>query len=166
MTQKRKISVRKILNTVVTIALICCCITALSSASKIESTKKLSKIEIDISNGDDYRFLDDKKVLDIINNGHDEDVTLSPVNKLDTRDMEHAIATNPWVKDAQVYIDNEHVLHLFITQRTPVTRIFETTGNSYYLDKTLSVMPLSDDYIYYTTIVTNVPPLKDDSVRP
>ncbi len=163
MTQKRKISVSKILNTVFTIALICCCIIALSSASKIEKTKTLSNIEIDISNGDKYRFLDDKKVMDMINKEHGEEVTRLPIGNLDTRAMEQAISTNPWVKDAEVYIDNAHVLHLFITQRTPVTRIFETNGNSYYLDKTLSTMPLSDNYIYYTTVVTNVPPIKDDS---
>ncbi len=161
MTEKRKISTRKILNTIFTIALICCCIIALSSASKIEKTKTLSKIEIDISNGDKYRFLDDKKVMEMINDSGD--VTHVPIGKLDARKMEQTIATSPWVKDAQVYIDNAQVMHLFITQRTPLTRIFESNGNSYYLDKTLSIMPLSDNYIYYTTVVTNVPQLKDDS---
>jgi cell division protein FtsQ len=36
-------------------------------------------------------------------------------------------------------------------------------GNSYYMDTALSAMPLSSRYVHYTPVVTNVPPLRDDS---
>src|SRR5690606_3954334 len=71
---------------------------------------------------------------------------------------------NPWVEEAQVYVDNKQKLHALVTQRVPVVRIFEKTGNSYYIDKNREPMPLSKQYNYYTTVVTNVPELKNDSI--
>jgi cell division protein FtsQ len=78
--------------------------------------------------------------------------------------MEKIVATNPWVADAQVYVDNDKVVHVNLTQRVPVARIFDQAGNSYYLDNADKAMPLSERYIHYTTVVTNVPVLKDDSL--
>jgi cell division protein FtsQ len=77
--------------------------------------------------------------------------------------MDAAIAKNPWVANAQVYIDNNRLLHVNVVQRVPVARIFEENGRSYYIDGTMSIMPVSDQYTYYTTIVTGVPRLSNDS---
>jgi cell division protein FtsQ len=68
------------------------------------------------------------------------------------------------VANAQVYTDNARTLHVQITQRVPVARIFDQAGNSYYLDNTLKSMPLSDRYVHYTTVVTNVPVFTSDSM--
>jgi cell division protein FtsQ len=78
--------------------------------------------------------------------------------------LESVLDANPWVADAQVYVDAQQKLHVWITQRVPVARLFEQNGNSYYLDQTLKAMPLSSKYSHYTTVVTNVPVLKDDSL--
>ncbi len=78
--------------------------------------------------------------------------------------MEQVILADPWVANAQVFIDNDHILNIYVTQRIPVARIFQQNNVSYYMDTTLSIMPLSKNYIYYTTIVTNVPVIGNDSI--
>ena len=52
---------------------------------------------------------------------------------------------------------------MYVTQRIPVVRIFQRNTASYYMDTTLSIMPLSGSNIYYTSVVTNVPEIKNDS---
>lgn len=163
MTQKRKISVRKVLQFLVTIIVTAGCIVAISSASKLEDGKFINNIDIQIRNERKCRFIDKGEVLDILVNSRHADIKHIPVSKLDLHSMEQIVSTNPWVANAEIYVDNVHDLHVNLTQRVPVARVFEEDGNSYYLDTALKAMPLSDRYIYYTTVVTNVPVVKDDS---
>jgi len=164
MEKKRKISIRKILQVLLTLLVTGGCIVALLSASRIEDAKRLSGVEVHITNGANFHFLDDKQVMDMVVNNRHLDIERIPLGKLDIRTMESIVTSNPWVSDAEAFIDNSHKLHLYVTQRVPVVRVFEKDGGSYYLDAALRQMPLSENYVHYTTVVTNVPDLKDDSM--
>ncbi len=163
MAEKRKISVRKILQVLLTFVVTACCIVAMVSAARIENSETLTSIAVHIRNDKKYHFIEQKEILDKVINDRHIDITHTPLGRLDIHTMEQLILSDPWVSEAQVYIDNEHVLHISVTQRIPVARIFQQNGISYYLDTTLSAMPLSDNFKYYTTVVTNVPDLKNDS---
>ena len=87
------------------------------------------------------------------------------LDSLDIKSVEQAVYRNPWVADAQVYVDNQRAMHINLVQRVPVARVFLESGESYYLDASLKLLPLSELFTYYTVIVTNVPVTKDDSVN-
>ncbi len=163
MATKRKISIRKILQVFLTVVVSAGCIIAIVSASKIEDHKMLAGIAVHIKNDKKYHFIEEKEIMDLAINNRSVDVMNTPVANLDIKTMEQVISADPWVANAQVYIDNDHVLHMYVTQRVPVVRIFGQDSRSYYMDGTLSIMPLSENYVYYTTVVTNVPELRDDS---
>lgn len=163
MIQKRKISVRKVLQFLLTIIVTAGCVVAVSSASKIEAGKFVNNIDIRIKNEKKCRFIDKDEVMNILVNNRHVDIKHIPVSQLDLHSMEQIVAANPWVADAEVYVDNLHNLHVDLTQRVPVARVFEENGSSYYIDTALKTMPLSGRYIYYTTVVTGVPVTKDDS---
>lgn len=162
MQTRRKISARKILQLVVTVIVTTGCVIAMSSASKVQQQKKIKDINITIKN-DRYSFIDEQEVKNILLANRHINLMETSMRKVDVHKMENIIASNPWVSEAQVYIDNKQVLHVNVTQRVPVARLFEQNGNSYYLDHTLKSMPLSPKYTHYTTVVTNVPELKNDS---
>lgn len=162
MSTKRKISVRRIMQAVVTLVVVTGSVLAILSASQIQDKAKLAGIDIRIKN-EQFGFIDKEEVKNQLLNNRHIDIAKTSMKKLDIRQMEDIMNANPWIANAQLYIDNKHVLHVNITQRVPVARLFERNGNSYYLDHTLRSMPLSDKYIHYTTVVTNVPELKDDS---
>jgi len=162
--EKRKISVRKILQLLLTIVGAMGCVLAMVSASTMEGEKPLSKLPlVSISNDRKYHSLEQKKIMDLAIYKRNIDIEHTPVSKLDVRGIERAIETDPWVQNAQVYIDIERVMHIEVTRRVPVARLFRADGVSYYIDSTLHTMPLSDDYTYYTNVVTNVPDLGNDS---
>jgi len=164
MAKKRKISIRKILQLFVTLVVTVCCIVAMISASKIEDSKKIKSIAVHISNDKKYHFIEQQEILDIAINKPQVDMEHTPVSRLDIRGMEQVIMADPWVANAQVYVDNENVLQMYVTQRIPVARVFDRSLRTYYLDTTLSIMPISSNYIYYTTVVTNMPDISNDSM--
>lgn len=164
MSEKRKISVRRILQLFVTMVVTVCCVIAMVSASKMEDNKKVRKIEVHIKNDKKYHFIEQQEILDIAIKHQQTDRELTPVAKLDIHGMEELIKSDPWVASAQVYIDNDQVLQMYVTQRIPVARVFDRSGRTYYLDTTLSIMPISSNYIYYTTMITNMPDMNNDSI--
>ncbi len=163
MSEKRKISIRKIMQTLVTVLVTGACIAAMTSAARKQDAKRIKDFSINIKN-EQFGFVDKADVKIKLLNDKDIDVKKISLGRLDIGKMEKIVATNPWVADAQVYVDNDKVVHVNLTQRVPVARIFDQAGNSYYLDNADKAMPLSERYIHYTTVVTNVPVLKDDSL--
>lgn len=163
MAQKRKISIRKVIQVFFTLVITVCCIVAMVSASKIEDSKLLTGIVVHIKNDKKYHFIEQKEVLERTMPGKKSEVMQTPVGKLDLSKMEENVKADPWVADAQVFIDNSKILHIYVTQRIPIVRIFEQSGHSYFMDTTLHAMPLSGSYKYYTNVVTNVPELNNDS---
>jgi len=163
MTAKRKISVRKVLQVLVTLIVTTGCVLAILSASKIQNNKNIAGIQIHIKNENACRFIDKQEVQDMLLSARHIDVLHTPASKLDLHRMEQIAQSSPWIADAQVYVDNGRNLQVYVTQRIPVLRVFEQTGNSYYLDTALKAVPLSDRYTHYAPVVTNVPELKDDS---
>jgi len=163
MAEQRKISVRRILQVLLTMVVSIGCLIAIVSASRIEDSKKLTGVAVHIKNDKKYHFIEEKEIMDLAVNNRGIDVMNTPVSQLDIRGMEQVITSDPWVAGVQVFIDNDKVLHMYVTQRVPIARIFQQDSKSYYMDGTLSLMPLSEKYVYYTTVVTNVPEINDDS---
>jgi len=164
MAVKRKISVRKVLQALVTLIVSGGCLFAVMGASKKQDHAKLNSIKLHVRNGKQYLFLDKKALWKQLFelNGITADTT--PVDRIDIGAIEREALENPWVSEAQAYIDNNKDLHLHVTQRVPLARVFFENGQSFYLDPSLKLLPLSDMFTYYTTIVTNVPVYNNDSL--
>ena len=164
MAKESKISIRKILQVLLTFVVAISCIVAMISAARIEDNKLISSVKINIFSDKKYHSIEEKQIMDEALNNRNIDVLHTPVGKLDMQTMEHVLKTDPWIADAQIFVDNNLVLHISVTQRIPVARFFDKTGNSYYIDTTMSTMPLSSKFVCYTPVVTNVPVFGNDSL--
>ncbi len=163
MAAQYKISPRKVVQVLLTLVVATCCLVAIISASKLERKQLLTNIEVHIKSNKMYHFVEEQEILDEAIYKRNVDAMHTPLGQLDLKSMEQVLKNNPWVADAQLYIDNNRVLRILITQRIPVARLFDRAGNSYYMDKTMNTMPLADNFKYYTSVITNVPVLKQDS---
>lgn len=164
MGKKRKISIRKVLRAFVTFVAATGSVLAVLSASKIQQTKTLRNITLHVRN-DSYKFLDRQALWDKVVIQQELKKGKTKLSGLDIRKVERAALSNQWVAEAQAYVDNNRDMHIYVTQRVPVARIFFDNGQSFYLDASLRLLPLSDLFTYYTTIVTNVPVLSNDSLN-
>jgi cell division protein FtsQ len=102
-------------------------------------------------------FVDDKaiiKILELAGKGKIKGQKKSAFNLLE---IEWLLKNNVWIKDADLYFDNHNVLHVSVTEREPVARVFTLTGKSFYVDDAGTMMPLSDKMSARVPVFTGFP---------
>lgn len=104
-----------------------------------------NNIEIKIDESGKVYFVDKTDVLDLLKVSG-ESLIGKPVGEIDINKLEKIINRNPSVENAHVYKKVNGDIVVEIKQRTPLIRIFNMLGESYYIDKTGYFMPLSDKY--------------------
>ncbi len=78
---------------------------------------------------------------------------------LEVERMERVLEEDPFVKNADAYIDQNNQLHVRIEQREPVLRILDNNGGNYYLDAAGKKMPPSKNFAARVLVATgNVAP--------
>jgi cell division protein FtsQ len=80
-----------------------------------------------------------------------------PLNELDLRAMEQRLEKEPWVGDAEIYIDRNRVMHVQIREREPVARIFTTEGLSFFIDSSTGMIPINPSHTPRVTVFTGLP---------
>jgi cell division protein FtsQ len=78
---------------------------------------------------------------------------------LEVERMERVLEEDPFVKDADTYIDQNNQLHVSIEQREPILRILDSHGSNYYLDGEGKKMPPSKNFAARVLVATgNIAP--------
>jgi cell division protein FtsQ len=102
-------------------------------------------------------FVDKQDILQAINEYIDGSPVGKPVSMLNLRSLENDLQKNIWVKKAQLFFDNDTKLQVIITEREPVARVFTTTGTTFYIDSSITILPLSDKFSARLPVFTGFP---------
>ncbi|MBS1654563.1 MAG: hypothetical protein JSU05_06950 [Bacteroidetes bacterium] len=117
----------------------------LLAAAITKRNKELCKgYSISIGGVKNNLFVDEKDITKLLMAGTNGKVKGEPMVSFNLMALENLLEDNVWVKDAQLYFDNQDILHVSITEREPVARIFTESGKTFYIDSSLHQMPLSD----------------------
>ena len=103
-------------------------------------------MSIDISGVNHNFFVDQNDVrhsIFLIVHGDPVGEKISAVN---LRQIEQELRKNVWIKAAELFFDNNNLLQVKIDEREPVARVFTTTGNTFYIDGNISMLPLSEKF--------------------
>lgn len=130
-------------------------IVLMGAAMQHKNRKKCADIRIEITGIEDHMFIDEKDVLELIESKGK--VTGTAIASLNLRAMETSLETNPWVRNAEMYIDNQQVLQVQIEERQPIARVFTLQGGSFYLDSSGMRLPLSDKLSARVAMFTGYP---------
>ncbi len=139
-------------------------IVLLGAAMQKKNQKQCTDIKIEISGVERHMFIDEKDVQEILNASGK--VTGSAISSLNLRSMETVVEKNPWVKNAEMFLDNNQVLQVKIEERQPVARVFTLDGNSFYVDSAALRLPLSEKLSARVPIFTGFPSAKEKLARP
>lgn len=71
--------------------------------------------------------------------------------------LESAIKKNAWVKNAELYFENNGILHVDIEQKEPIARLFTVNGLSYYLNNLGERLPVKQNATSRVLVITNFP---------
>lgn len=139
-------------------------IVLMGAAMQKKSRKKCSDIRIEIAGVEDHLFIDEKDIFELI---HEKGKIIgTPVASLNLRAMEALLEKNSWVRKAEMYIDNQQVLQVWIEEREPVARVFTIQGGSFYLDSSGMRLPLSENLSARVPMFTGFPSDKVKLAKP
>lgn len=132
-------------------------LTLLIAAMGKKNKEFCSDYAISINTKHKILFVDENDVLKLLTGATKGNIKGQPMSAFNLRRLEELLKDNVWIKDAKLYFDNKDVLHVSVTEREPVARIFTTTGNSFYIDNEMKRMPLSDKRSVQVPVFSNFP---------
>lgn len=130
-----------------------------------KSSKKCNAIQIELTgNSNGFLFMDEKEVLKFINDkGVKVGMSISDINLIQ---LEKQLNEIQWVEHTNIYFDNLQQLQVIIEQRLPVARVFTVAGNSFYIDKTATRLPLRQLSVIRLPIFTGFPSEQEKLSKP
>ncbi|AFL96787.1 cell division protein FtsQ/DivIB [Ornithobacterium rhinotracheale] len=119
-------------------------VSLLSFSDHLYKTRELQKIDDKIDYSDGIYFINGKVVENTLKSTH-PDYPKMQAQRISVKAMEDRLNANPYVKSAQVYLENNGVLHTEIEQEIPVARV-KTGNKEYYITKDATQIPLCKDF--------------------
>ena len=125
-------------------------------------------IEVEINGGNKSFFLNKKDITAMLGSEGIQDLHNKKAASFDLLKMEGMLRRNCWVKDAQLYFDNNQMLKIRIQERQPIARVFTSGGSSYLIDSAGIQMALAEKNAFRLPVFTGYPSekfgLRRDSV--
>ncbi|MEO8960716.1 MAG: FtsQ-type POTRA domain-containing protein, partial [Ginsengibacter sp.] len=146
MLRNNKYTFRKFLVIAVWILLGSGTVVLLIAAITKKGNEKITGLEVHISGVQNNYFIDEKDVIDILEKVYGKKLKQASMIALDLSAMEKRLEKDQWVKKAEIFFDNNNVLQVKIAEREPVARLFTSSGASFYIDSSLTRLPLSDKF--------------------
>jgi cell division protein FtsQ len=160
MSEQKRYSIKKILLAILWLTVSAGTTVLLVAAIKKTDLKKCKDIEIKISgiekvNGP--KFVDEEDILNAIKNVCKTNPVGKAIGSFDLRKIETELEKSKWVKNAELFFDNNDILKVNLREREPVARVFTATGTSFYIDTALTMLPLSDKFSAMLPVFTGFP---------
>ncbi len=97
-----------------------------------------------LTDGNDLITIDELK--EILLSRYQMDFVGVEVERVDLQDVERVLRGEAFIVDAHAYLDAHEVLHVDVSQRTPILRVMDKKGHNYYLDCEGVRLPLSQHF--------------------
>jgi cell division protein FtsQ len=117
----------------------------LSFVNRAEKRNPGKSVNVTITNQDENLFISETDILKFLEDRNDKLIGEHYEN-IDIHGIEQALNTHPAIAKADVSIDIDGKVDIKITQRKPLVRIINAEGESYYIDNSARLMPLSENY--------------------
>jgi cell division protein FtsQ len=129
----------------------------LVAAVRKNDQKKCKGININITGVSNHYFIDQGDVKKIISTYAGDKLMGQPIENFDLGKMEKALKKEIWIRDAEMFFDNNDVLQAAIEEREPVARVFTSGGATFYIDSSLMMLPLSEKFSARLPVFTGFP---------
>ncbi|HTQ28093.1 MAG TPA: hypothetical protein VMI35_08195 [Puia sp.] len=129
----------------------------LVAAINKKNNRTCSGSRVEINGGNRRHFLDQQDVMNLLTANGKEKLAGRTIISCDLRGMEELLKKNIWVRDAQLFFDNNEMLRVKVTEREPVARVFSVNGESFYVDSSGTQLPLSESVCVKVPVFTGYP---------
>ncbi len=119
--------------------------------SSRQNTRICERINVAITDSLYNRFVSQDDIMDMLLETH-FDLLGYPMGAINTRELEHMLRSEPFIKRAEIYKTVNGALNTDIEQRRPILRVINRQGESYYIDNEGVMLPLSDKFTSRTLV--------------
>lgn len=140
-------------------------LTLLIAANQKQQQHVCKKFVVTIKGSGEKYAIDKWDVVKLLNVGMNGKITNTPVEAFDLSELEALLKTNRWISEADIYFDSQDVMHVLVTEKEPIARVFTTAGTSFYMDSSGVQMPLLDKVSIRLPVFTNYPAVKTASAK-
>jgi len=157
MSITKRYNIKRILLSTLWVSIGVSVIVLLVAAIRKDESKPCKSVVINIEGVSNNWFVDKSDIRNAINRIAGEKPEGKPTGSFSLLRTEQELEKNIWVKDAELYFDNNQVLQVNVHEREPLARVFTNSGNSFYIDDELSMLPLSEKYSARLPVFSNFP---------
>jgi cell division protein FtsQ len=152
-TKMKKINFRKIIVSVLWIIGLSGLLASLAFATGKEKNVVAENLYVSVNNTEVNTFIDEEDVKDFFKDRNDS-ILHTSLKNIDVNSLEKALNSHPAVENSDIAVDVNGDVTIDVTQRTPLVRVMNMDGESYYIDDKSKLMPLSDKYTARVLIAT------------
>ncbi|MBN2683341.1 MAG: FtsQ-type POTRA domain-containing protein [Bacteroidales bacterium] len=122
------------------------------SFSSIKSSQiKCQEIIVKVKDNTKHLFVESKDIIELFGKKGIQIINQN-IYELDVNKLEKLIEEIPSIKSAQVYTNIDGKLTVEIVQRNPILRIINSANESFYIDESGEIMPLSKNYTAHVLV--------------
>jgi cell division protein FtsQ len=89
-------------------------------------------------------YIETKDIVRLLTRNSRDTLKGKRTREFDLQKMESRLEKGQWIKDAELFFDNNQVLQVKITERKPIARIITTSGAGFYIDSSCVRLPLPE----------------------
>ena len=127
----------------------------LGFVDKEQNNLPCKSLDININHDDENFFIEQEEVKQIIHDRGDSIIN-EPLASIDIKELEYVLNSHPAVAKAEVYVSVNGEVKVDIAQRKPIVRIIDNNNESYYIDDSGKLMPLSEKYTARVLIANGI----------
>ena len=144
MSEKKRYTAKRIFGSLLWASMGLATVVLLGAAMSIRNNKHCKGVNINIIGVQNNLFIDKKEIYNMLEKINAGKLTGETISSFNLAAIENMLEKNQWIKNAELFFDNNEMLRVDVVEREPVARIFTITGSSFYLDTDLTKLPLSD----------------------
>ena len=120
-----------------------CCIVLLISAVYNKDGKKCKGVRVEIFGDNLNSFVNKNDVYNVVKNNGGDTALQNPISSINLKKIEQELKKIIWIQAAELFFDNNNILKISVKESKPIARIFTNLGNSFYIDSTNKILPIS-----------------------
>lgn len=133
---------------------------AIISAVQWKETSPAAAISIEIEpTSGGYDLIKGADILIKIQRSFGFSLEGTPLNNIDIERLERVLKEEPFILNADAFVDAGNVINIKVRQREPILRVIDNNGLNYYLDRNGVKMPPSEHFTARVLVATgSIPP--------
>ena len=120
-----------------------------------EAVVKGKTVTVNINQNDENSFVDEDDILKFLHDRHDTLID-RPMSEINVYELEKSLNAHPSIANSEVAVNVNGDVTINITQRKPIVRLINVSGESFYLDNKATLMPLADHYTARVLVVNGL----------